>query len=160
MRGQSPTLTLSAGWSTLTGFTLDVLLPTPTTINLGRGITTDPFKLQIQARPPSLSLIAGVKIPVSGGTTPLDFSLILNFDEFGGTATGQLAGNWPNPFGVSPKVVIGPNVALTISIIFEQFVTTGTPSAFGFVGGLKIGKVNAQVAFEINENPSSEFVPS
>jgi hypothetical protein len=151
-----PHLTLSAGWSQDSGFTLDIILPTPVNVDLGRGITTDPFTLQVRTAPPEIKLIAGVKIPVPKQKAPLHFSLILDFNAIEGGATGQLAGSWNNPFGISPKITIGPNVALSFKIIFAQFITTGTPSAFGFVGGLQIGKVNAQVAFQVSENPSGE----
>jgi hypothetical protein len=56
-----------------------VLLPTPSVVNLGRGITTDPFKLQIQTKPPMLQLEAGLKVPVPKQSEPLDFvSFLLN----------------------------------------------------------------------------------
>jgi hypothetical protein len=155
MRNPSPPrLTLSAGWSQASGFTLDILLPTPVNVNLGRGITTDPFTLQIRTEPPAIRLIAGVKIPVPNEPAPLHFSMFLDFNALGGAATGQLSGSWNNPFGISPKLTIGPNVALSIQIIFEEFLSTGIPSAFGFVGGLQIGKVNAQVAFQVSEVPT------
>lgn len=72
-RSSTPNLLLSAGWSSTTGFTLDVLLPSPSTLHLGNGITTDPFTLQIQTKPPALRLMAGLKVPVPRQSEPLDF---------------------------------------------------------------------------------------
>ncbi|KAF7302406.1 FAD-binding PCMH-type domain-containing protein [Mycena chlorophos] len=156
-----PQLILSAGWSKADGFELDVLLPAPMTIHLGRGIVTDPFTLQIRTVsptttiiPPTLLLNAGVKIPTSGNPEPLHFTLALAFNAVEGSATGQLEGYWTNPFGLSEHVRIGPEVALTIGIVLE----TLTISPFGFVGGLQVGNVNIQVAFEVSEIPSQELL--
>ena len=76
-RTSIPGLLLQAGWSSAAGFTLDIVLPTPSTVNLGRGITTDPFKLRIETKPPMLELIAGIKIPVPKQSEPLDFVSLL-----------------------------------------------------------------------------------
>ena len=72
-RSSTPNLLLSAGWSSASGFVLNVFLPAPSTVNLGKGITTDPFTLQIQSKPPSLRLNAGVKVPVPKQSEPLEF---------------------------------------------------------------------------------------
>jgi hypothetical protein len=50
-------------------------------------------------------------------------SLGLNLIE--GKATGQMHGFWENPFGISDRIKIGPDLALSIEIIFAQFITTG-----------------------------------
>nr|GAT46477.1 predicted protein [Mycena chlorophos] len=158
-----PQLILSAGWSKADGFELDVLLPAPMIINLGRGIVTDPFTLQIRTGstnttvvppPPTLLLNASVKIPTSGNPEPLHFTLALAFNALVGSATGQLEGYWTDPFGLSPHVRIGPEVALTIGIVPE----TMSISPFGFAGGLQVGNVNIQVAFEVSEIPSQELL--
>ena len=175
MRSSAPTngLVLDAGWSKDTGFSLDVTMPTASVVHLGRGIVTDPFKLRIQGgTTPSLLLIAGVTIPVEPDGNNLDFQLSLALDPLGASATAQMHGYWTNPLGLGANVKIGPDVALSIDIIFAQFLTTGTPrsvvpfvivdrsltqvfySGFGIVGGLAIGKASAQIAMEINENPS------
>src|ERR1700731_697625 len=100
----------------------------------------------------------------------------LSFNLIEGIATGQLHGYWNNPFGISDRIKIGPDLALSIDIIFAQFVSTGcvfglivfyiaadryvfpsTPSGLGFVGGLQIGKTSAQVAFQVSEDPSRKL---
>jgi hypothetical protein len=154
--GPVPKLTLSARWGRSTGFELDIILPTPLTLNLGHRITTDPFTLQIKTQPPTLILDAGLKVPVPRGSQPLHFTMNLGFNAAGGGATGQMSGNWNDPFGISNKLTIGPNVLLTIAIVFEEFVPTGIPKSFGFAGGLRFGKAQAHVAYNISEIPSGK----
>ena len=130
MRSSAPTngLTLSAGWSKATGFALDIIMPTASVVHLGNGIVTDPFKLRIQAgAPPTLLLIAGVKVPVEPAGNSLDFQLSLGINPVGASASAQMHGWWVNPLGIGQNVKIGPDVALSIEIIFAQFVATGTP---------------------------------
>lgn len=130
MRSATPTngLTLSAGWSKATGFALDIIMPTASVVHLGNGIVSDPFKLRIQAgAPPTLLLIAGVKVPVEPAGNSLDFQMSLGISPVGASASAQMHGWWINPLGVGQNVKIGPDVALSIEIIFAQFVATGTP---------------------------------
>ncbi|KAJ7785143.1 hypothetical protein DFH07DRAFT_934976 [Mycena maculata] len=157
MRSKSTALTLSATRSKKTGFEIYILLPSPTTLNLGRGITTDPIKLQVQlGGAPKLKLIAGANIPVEHRAEPLHFMFEFVLDELGASATGHLSamGGWNNPYGISENLTIGPDLAFRISIIYETFVVSGLPSALGFVGGLQLGKVSGQLAFEVDEIPS------
>ena len=98
----------------------------------------------------------------------------------GASATAQMHGYWTNPIGLGDQVKIGPDVALSIDIIFAQFVSTGTPrsvistasivtsictdthclsSGFGIVGGIAVGKATGSIAMEINENPERECNP-
>ena len=127
MRGLVSGLTLRAGWSKAKGFELDVYLPAPTSLNLGNGITTTPFTLAIQTKPVQLILTAGINVPVAYSPTPLLFTLSLGTNLWGASATGQMSGWWVNPFGIGQNVKIGPNLALSIDIIFAQFAWTGTP---------------------------------
>ncbi|KAJ7706629.1 hypothetical protein B0H16DRAFT_1901589 [Mycena metata] len=159
--GDQPRLVLSAAWSKAYGFALDVLLPSPMQINLGRGIITDPFSLQIRTTstspsvvPPTIQLNAGLKIPTANNPDPLHFTFSLAFNALEVTATGELAGYWSDPFGLSPKLSIGPNVLLLLGITFEDAL----PVPFGFVGGLQIGEVTANVAFEVSDVPSQELL--
>jgi hypothetical protein len=94
---------------------------------LGHGITTTPFTHAIQTRPVQLILSAGLKVTVAHSPEPLLFTLSLGTNFLGASATGQMSGWWVNPFGISPNVKIGPNLALSIDIIFSQFISTGTP---------------------------------
>ncbi|KAI0715902.1 hypothetical protein C8T65DRAFT_694551 [Cerioporus squamosus] len=145
LRSSTPTngLSLSAGWSKATGFELDVEMPAAAATSGDQ---------------PSLLLIAGVKIPVQPQGQLLDFHMSLGISPLGASATAQMDGYWVDPFGIGQAVKIGPNVALSIDIIFTQFLTTGTPSGFGIVGGLAIGKASALFAMEINEDPLREVL--
>ena len=127
MRAPVPGLTLSAGWSKATGFELDILLPSPTTLSLGNGVSTTPIKLQLQTRPLNFILSAGLKVPVPHSPTPLLFTLSLAINLLGASAAGEMAGLWVNPFGISPHVSIGPDLLLAIEIIYAQFAISGTP---------------------------------
>ncbi|KIK65994.1 hypothetical protein GYMLUDRAFT_954339 [Collybiopsis luxurians FD-317 M1] len=161
MRSPTPTsgLILSAGWSKTTGFALDVIMPSESVIHLGNGIVTDPFTLRIQGGiSPMLLVIAGVQIPVEPKGNKLDFRLSLGINVLGASASAQVHGWWVNPLGLGEEVKIGPDVALAIEIFFAQFLATGTPSGFGIVGGLAIGKTSASVAMQISENPMNEVL--
>ncbi|KDQ13580.1 hypothetical protein BOTBODRAFT_33588 [Botryobasidium botryosum FD-172 SS1] len=131
-------LILCAGWSSSEGFFLDIHFPTPTTLNIGRGITTDEIELRIVlGKEPYLEVITGAKIPVEKRPEPLHFDLPLTLGATEATATGQLSakGGWNNPFGLSDQLTVGPDLALSISLCYA----TG-PSGLGFVGGLSVGK--------------------
>ena len=68
-----------------------------------------------------------MQIPVSPQGSTLDFQLSLGINLIGASATAQMHGYWTNPIGLGDQVKIGPDVALSIDIIFAQFVSTGTP---------------------------------
>jgi hypothetical protein len=130
MRSPAPTngLILNAGWSKAQGFSLDVQMPAASVLHLGHGIVTDPFTLRIQlGGTPTLLLIAGLQIPVEPAGQRLDFQLSVGITALGASATAQMHGYWVNPMNLGQSVKIGPDVALSIDIIFAQFVTTGTP---------------------------------
>ena len=132
-----PSLILSAAWIQGQGFTLDVIFPTPTLFHIGRGIVKDPIELKIiLGGLPTLKMIGGAVIPVQSQKEPLHFTIEIALDEIGASATGQLSaiGGWKNPFSVSGSLVVGPDLALKIAIVYETFLVTG-PSGFGFVGG-------------------------
>ncbi|KAF8663989.1 hypothetical protein AX16_000840 [Volvariella volvacea WC 439] len=158
LRHSSPGLILAAAWSSSSGFSLDIQFPTNGIIHLGHGVTTDPMQLQISMNPIRLMFSGGVKVPVPSSSTPLDFKLALSVQNEEVYASGQMTGLWNNPFGISPQVTIGPNLALELGIILPQFFATGTPSSFGFAGGLSIGKVRGDVAVQINEDPTQELL--
>ena len=67
----------------------------------------------------------------------MHFTIEIAMDEIGASATGQLSAicRWKNPFGVSENLVVGPDLALEIAIVYEAFLFTRL-SSFGFVGGL------------------------
>lgn len=67
----------------------------------------------------------------------MHFTIEIAMDEIGAPATGQISTicQWKNPFGVSESLVVGPDLALKIAIVYETFLFTGL-SGFGFVGGL------------------------
>ena len=131
LRSSTPTnsLTLNAGWSKASGFRLDLEMPETSVVHFGRGIVSDPFTLLIELgkSEPSLLLKAGVKVPVQPHGQILDFSASLDIDLTGVNATVDMAGYWVDPFGLGKTVQIGPDIALSIDIVFAQFLTTGTP---------------------------------
>ncbi|KAF8139367.1 hypothetical protein K438DRAFT_2030588 [Mycena galopus ATCC 62051] len=158
---EQPRLTLSAAWSKASGFELNILLPAPMQIPLGHGIITDPFSLQIKTTstlatviPPTIQLNAGLQIRTANSPDPLHFTFSLALNATDVHATGELAGYWNNPFGLSPQVRIGPHVVLVLGISFEDAL----PIPFGFAGGLQIGEVIANVAFEVGPTPSQDLL--
>ncbi|PVF94618.1 hypothetical protein CPB86DRAFT_712792 [Serendipita vermifera] len=158
VRGAVPGLILNASWSKDAGFRLRVALPTPMTLDLGNGIRTTPMVLSIDTKPPQLSVSAGVEVPVAHSPAPLTFTFSLGANVIEARATGEMKGWWVNPLGLSEKVKIGPNLALSVEIIFAQFMSTGTPSGFGIRGGLMIGNAEAQFALNVSEDPMREVL--
>lgn len=69
--------------------------------------------------------MAGVTVPVKDSAS-LDFSFVLAANVTGASASAQMGGWWIEPFGVN-NLKIGPEVTLSIEIIYAQFVSTGTP---------------------------------
>ncbi|KAL1683985.1 hypothetical protein EV122DRAFT_256918 [Schizophyllum commune] len=161
-RPDNPThgLILRAAWTHGTGFELDITMPADTILELGNGIRTDPFRMRIHARPrPELVLIAGVKVPVAlPAGESLNFALSLGLRPEGANAAAEMQGWWVNPLGLGKDVAVGPEVVLSIGILFAQFLTTGTPSEFAVGGGLKIGSKAASVLMQIAEDPSRELL--
>lgn len=158
-RQENTPLILNAGWSPKAGFSIDIYFPSAMRLDLGRGVVTDPIHVSISlsgSSGPQLLLAGGANIPVEGSTKPLHFQLIIELHAKGASATAQLEGGWKNPFGVSNQLTLGPVLALKIEINWITFLAHG-PSGFGFVGGLQIGKVNGQLAFEVSENPSRKL---
>jgi hypothetical protein len=118
-------LILNAGWSKESGFDLKIALPASTTLDFGSGIRSTPISLEIQTQPLQLAVSAGVTIPVKD-SPPLDFSFVLEAGIAKATALAHTQGWWVEPFGVD-NLKIGPTVTLSIEIIYEQFLATGTP---------------------------------
>ncbi|KAF8593815.1 hypothetical protein BDV93DRAFT_482217 [Ceratobasidium sp. AG-I] len=159
MRGPVPGLTISAGWSAANGFDLQVYTPTPTLLSLGNGVTTTPFTLAIVINPNvELVLSAGLNISAAHSPEALVFTLSVGAGITSAVATGQKSGWWVNPLGVSPNVKVGPNLELSMSLLYATFVATGLPSEFAIQGGLMIGQTEAQLALSINEDPMKEFL--
>ncbi|KAK4161616.1 hypothetical protein QBC43DRAFT_302785 [Cladorrhinum sp. PSN259] len=155
-------LILMAGWTPNQGLGLeiDILFSSDKTLHLGRGIVTDPIELKLLLKgDPELVITGGAKIPVQGQAEPLHFMLNLKLDDLRASATGHLAtkGGWKNPFGICKDLVLGPDLALSIDILYETFLITG-PCGFGFVGGAAVGKKQAQLAFQVDEIPSKELL--
>lgn len=154
----SPGLTLCAGYTKKTGYSLDIAVPADIMIHLGRGITTDPITMQIQTSPKiQLMIDAGVKIPVSKSPEPLDFQLSLTLVDDDITVDGQMYGLWKDPFGVSEAITIGPDLALDIGINLPIFFASGLPSTMGFVGDLYIGEATGRIGVQLSEDPTRTF---
>lgn len=151
-----PTLILRISWTKSLGsfwsLAASITFPSPVTLDLGRGVTTDPISIKITLdAPPKLKILGGVQVPIANQPAPFHFSLEMEVDSIGATATGVMEGEWRNPFGISDQLVIGPTLALSLSITWA----TG-PSGFAFVGGFRFGKKHAKATYAINEIPSNE----
>ncbi|MEO5998109.1 MAG: hypothetical protein ABIN89_15295 [Chitinophagaceae bacterium] len=125
---------------------------------MGSSVTTDPFSIAIQILPqPELDLIFGLNVKVPNQDTPLHFDLKLGIGMVGANGSGTMNGYWKDPFGVK-GLEIGPELALQLEIIYAQFVSTGTPAGFGFVGGIKLGDITGKMAVAISEGPTKEIL--
>lgn len=136
---------------------ISVAIP-DTRLNLGNSITCDPFTIEIDISPkPALSLVFGMDVDIPKQTNPLHFDMKLTLDAIGATGSVTMKNYWKNPFGIN-GIKIGPAVALQLGIIYEQFITTGTPSEFGILGGLEIGDTIVQMAVNISADPTKEIL--
>jgi hypothetical protein len=137
---------MRAGWNTTTGFSLALTCPAIPNLSLGNGVTTEAFELLILTNPPALCVDTKIKVPVHGQTDPLEFIVMIKLDELTAAVSGEMKGWWTDPFGVSNRVKIGPDLALGFQIIYEDAL----PSGVGFSGGLMIGNVAASIAVGIS----------
>ncbi|MDN3203400.1 hypothetical protein [Algoriphagus sediminis] len=148
-------LELSAHFGTPTD--ISIALP-DTRLHLGKSVTTDPLKIQINITPePALVLEFGLDVDIPNQNTPLHFAMSLTVDELEAKGAVQMDNYWKNPFGVN-GLKIGPHVALQLDIIYEQFVSTGIPSGFGLAGGLEIAGTTVNMAVAISEDPMDEIL--
>lgn len=129
-----------------------------TRLNLGKSVKTDPLKIGITLSPsPALELVFGMDLSVPKQSDPLHFDLSMMVGAIEASAAGTLKNYWENPFGIK-GLKIGPALALEVGIIYQQFLATGTPSTFGFVGGLALGDVIAQMAMKISVDPADQIL--
>lgn len=136
---------------------ISIALP-DTRLNLGRSVKTSPIRIGIELMPqPSLEMIFGLDVTVPRQDTPLHFDANLSVGMMEATGGGTMKNYWRNPFGVQ-GIKIGPELAMEVGIIYAQFIATGIPSSFGFVGGLALGDVTAEMAAKISENPADEIL--
>lgn len=143
----------------LIGTTTSITIAMPDTrLSLGKSVTCDPFAITVQLLPkPELDLIFGINVIVPNQDTPLHFDLKLGIGIEGANGSGTMKGYWKEPFGIT-GLQIGPELALQLDIIYAQFLSTGTPSGFGFVGGLKLGDITGKMALSISEDPTHEIL--
>ncbi len=136
---------------------ISITLP-DTRINLGKSVTTSPFKIALELSPmPAFNLIFGLDLDVPKQEQPLHFDLSLSLDALGATGAGTMKNYWVEPFGLK-GLQVGPELALQIGIIYQQFLSTGTPSELGFAGGLRLGDITAQMAMNISVNPTEQIL--
>ncbi|WP_086931999.1 hypothetical protein [Agarilytica rhodophyticola] len=129
-----------------------------TRLDLGSSVTTSPFSIGIAFAPqPSLDLVFVLDVDVPKQNDPLHFDLSLSVGAIQASGAGTMKNYWENPFGLN-GLKVGPNLALEVGIIYQQFLATGTPSSFGFVGGLVLGNVVAQMAMKISAIPSEQIL--
>ncbi|KAG8860085.1 hypothetical protein FRB96_004108 [Tulasnella sp. 330] len=138
---KTPGLILNVKWSPTTSYNLEVMLPTPTTLDLGNGIRTTPFTLGIDPVKMNLILSAGLIVPVV--PDPIEFTLSLGITAIDVFGTGRMTGWWRNPFGISKVIAMGEDLALTIGA-----TPAGVLSRLEFGGGIQIGSVVAQFDFK------------
>ena len=79
-------------------------------------------------------------------------------------------GFWVNPFQISPKIEIGPTLAMQLGLTFVVnrafllsrglMLTHSQPPSLqvGISGGLKIGSTSATVALSLGASPSQELI--
>jgi hypothetical protein len=139
------------------GVDIGIALP-DTRLQLGNSVACNPFQVRIVISPkPSFNLIFGLDVSVPRQDEVLHFDAQLAVGIEGASGSGTMKAYWQNPFGVQ-GLRIGPALALELGILYPVFLTTGTPSDFGFAGGLVLGDVTANMAVKISEDPSEEIL--
>lgn len=133
-------------------------MPASSALSLGPSVTCDPFSLVVQLTPkPELDMIFGMNVKVAKQDQPLHFDFKLGVGIEGATGSGTMKGYWKNPFGLT-GFQVGPELALQADIIYAQFFSTGTPSGFGFAGGIRLGDVIGKMALSISADPSHNIL--
>lgn len=135
--------------------TFNIALPTADSIDFGHGIKTGPITLTIDTKKFALSLSASVTYtPLSGGG-PLYFNVDLELDRLGASVSADATMEWNNPLDISRELTV-KEVALKIGIIYEQFLTTGTPSTVGVLGKFQVGEETDEIALVFGDNPTGK----
>ncbi|KAJ7233678.1 hypothetical protein C8J57DRAFT_1729399 [Mycena rebaudengoi] len=185
---RSPTLTsglvLSAGWSKATGFTLDVVMPSESAGTSPMLLIIADVKIPVEPEGNTLQFQLSLGVDMLGARASAQMhGWWVNPLGLGQQCINSRPSRAPAHTSVRVRggdrdlsgiycvlvmmggiknehqnVKIGPDVALAIEIIFAQFLTTGTPSGFGVVAGLAIGKTTGSVAMQISENPMHEIL--
>lgn len=122
-------------------------------LQLGEDFKTGDVKLNlaIDNMGPKVSFTVGAEMTVHGHKEKLHFEITGTLNAVGVEITGSMDGHWHNPFDLSPKLSVGPNLVLTMQISYAL-----APTKFGFVGGLKIGKVTGGLALQVAATPQGE----
>ncbi|KAJ0268030.1 hypothetical protein COL940_013789 [Colletotrichum noveboracense] len=133
------------------------MMPNQRTISFNNGsVYSGPLTLQIDFSPtPTLRLKADFFVKVSKGN-PLKFSGAFSLDVKEARLSIELKDQyWIDPFGLSPKVKLGPDLALQIGIVYVGPVY---PSDLGVAAGLTVGDVSGKAALLVSELPEDELI--
>lgn len=141
------------------GSTTDIGISLPDTrLSLGSSVTCNPFEIEIILQPkPEFNLIFSMDVTAPKQKLPLHFNVKLEISFIDASGSGTMKNYWVTPFGIK-GLKIGPQLALEVGIIYEQFLVTGVPSKIGFAGGLALGEVIANMAVQISEIPTEEIL--
>eukprot|EP01063_Lacrimia_lanifica_P025316 TRINITY_DN330_c0_g2_i2.p1 TRINITY_DN330_c0_g2~~TRINITY_DN330_c0_g2_i2.p1 ORF type:complete len:1789 (+),score=1067.12 TRINITY_DN330_c0_g2_i2:201-5369(+) len=91
------------------------------------------------------------------GQDVLAFEAGLTLTPVDATAHATMAGYWLTPFDIE-GLAIGPEVHLELSVVYATFAATGLPSAFGFRGGMQLGRIAGDVAVRVSQIPTDNVV--
>ncbi|KAJ7714862.1 hypothetical protein B0H16DRAFT_1806690 [Mycena metata] len=150
---------LHAGYSKETGLSVRVILPENVRIELSPNVRSGPLSLSIDTKP-SLSIeFSAILWVIPDGQDPLELTFSLRANELDASGFAQMKGWWKNPLDLSPRLKIGPILALQVAINYSQFLSTGMPSEIGFAGGLLVDeKDNYLLAFNLGTNPKQTLL--
>lgn len=152
-------LTLQAMYSATLGmFEIAIQMPSAHKMSMKAGtVYSGPISLLVQvSESPTLVLNADFFVKVPNQEKPLQFSggLAANINE--AKLFVELANQWwQNPFGLSPQLKLGPNLALQVGIVYAGPVY---PSEIGVAAGLAVGDVTGSAALSISETPTDELI--
>ncbi|KAI9804315.1 MAG: hypothetical protein M1833_007122 [Piccolia ochrophora] len=152
-------LVLKAIYSaTDSAFKLVVQLPAPKTVSMkNSNVWSGPISLAITvSMTPTLVLSADFFVRVPNQTDPLKFTGGLSMSSTEAALFIELKDQWwTNPFGLSPQLKLGPNLALQIGIVYVGLVY---PSEIGIAAGLAVGKTSGSAALLISETPTDQLI--
>lgn len=153
-------LLMAVSWNPTSPLGISALLKTQNLpkLKIGDNFETGDVQLILDMTPvgPALSFKVDGTLTLHGDKKPnakkdkLKFELKGTLDATSVSIEGTMKGDWVNPFDLSPKMTIGPELSLGLGISYA-----GVPDKFGFKGGIKIGKVSAQVDVQASKDPKS-----
>lgn len=142
-----------------TDFEIEIVLAIAQTTSLKSGQIKSgdvSIILDVHNGAPVLKIVAdfNLKTPHDGPTLQAYGEIMIGRDD-ANLSIGFHDSRWPNPFGISPKLVLGPDMALEMGGVYASAVW---PSTIGLDFELQVGRVKGHAALLISDDPTQEVI--